>query len=725
MALFARAQSGGSAAPDAPIVVTGQRYSSWLPFRDSATPLPRGPLTVADYGPPRAVAVGTAKTLTFFSFLNAANTIFDVATEVRKSATGEIAEVDFVDAPAAGDGNDGFAGDGSDATDAELSLSEDSLVKRSGIAVAEDGTLYIADTKNSTIRAVAGATSSEPGIIRSIAGKWAAAQNVQLAEPLGIAVDRGGNLYIADHALGTVSVLRQATGQLKVLAQVASPASLAVTRDGSKVFVASPETGGVFAIKTLDGSIGTVAGFAPSAGAAESAGPCAALQSGSSAALGTSAAPAVKASATGICPAGIAADGRGNLFVADANSGRILRVDAASGRMSTAVTGLIAPGDIAFDAQGDLFVSEQGRNRILAMAQIGDASGNLEVDTPAPPACPQGASFTYCNEPSGGTSASFQFTLKNLSGSAISQIAITPAFVPIGTTPPPAPTNFTTASTSCTATLNAGASCVINVAFTPLAAGSITGQLVVSDANPADTVTVNLAGTGDDFSLAIVGGNSPEVTVAQGGTATFKAQLNADAVFGQNGEKVTLACPNNMPAFTTCEFQPCPVTPTVGGATAFDILVHTSTKTTETPPIANPCNSTAAAARTRRADAPVGVLHITAGPPSGLGAARLPALAMALGALALIAFGRIAARTASAPRARRAFAALALAVFASGIVAACHKNSNAISTATPTGVTNMTITANAVDSGGNTLQASRGLQITLDVIQQTTKGPLP
>lgn len=722
MALFARAQSGGTSGT---IVVTDQAYPSWFSYVHSSS-LPPGPLTVVVYGLPRTVAAGTSRSLPLFSLADMANRI--VREYPGESTTGGDPYNSLVFwGNSAGSGRAGFSGDGGDATDAELSLSQDSLVKRSGIAVAEDGTIFIADTKNRTIRAVAGPSSSEPGIIRSVAGKWAPAQNVQLVEPMGIAVDRAGNLYVADHAAGTVSVLSQATGRLAILAHVASPASLAVRRDGSKVFVASPETGGVFAIKTLDRSIQAVPGFVPAAAEAANAGPCASLESGATGAASTAAsATKSETAATGICPAGVAADGAGNLFVADANSGKILRVDAATGRTTSAAVGMITPGDIAFDSQGDLFVSEQGRNRILALVQLGAPVSGLTLTAPAPPAgCPQGASFTYCNEPSGGTSPSFAFTLANISGSSISGITITPAFVPVGTQPPPAPTSFTTTSTSCTATLAAGASCVIKVAFTPLAPGAIAGQLMVSDATPSDTQTVNLAGTGDDFSLAIVSGQSPEVTASQGNTATFMAQLNADSVFGQNGEKVTLACPTNLPQFTTCEFQPCPIVPTLGGATPFSILVHTSTANSETPPISNPCNSPAAAARARRAGMPSGILYVTSTRPPG-GAPRFPALLPLFAVVMLLGFGCAAVsalRAGAGAASRRAFAAMALLAVASGLVAACKHGSNPNSTATPLGVTNMTVTANAVDSSGNSLHASRGLQITLDVIKQQKTGP--
>ena len=60
----------------------------------------------------------------------------------------------------AGDGRRGFSGDGGLATAAELNLSVSS-----GIVIANDGTLYIADSGNDRVRAV-----SPDGTIRTVAG---------------------------------------------------------------------------------------------------------------------------------------------------------------------------------------------------------------------------------------------------------------------------------------------------------------------------------------------------------------------------------------------------------------------------------------------------------------------------------------------------------------------------------------------------------------------------
>ena len=94
----------------------------------------------------------------------------------------------------AGTGSQGFAGDGVAATKAELNSPR-------GIAVATSGLLYVADTGNHRIRRI-----DLNGIIQTIAGTGTpgfagdgkAAVQAQLRLPTGLALAANGDLYIAD-----------------------------------------------------------------------------------------------------------------------------------------------------------------------------------------------------------------------------------------------------------------------------------------------------------------------------------------------------------------------------------------------------------------------------------------------------------------------------------------------------------------------------------------------
>ncbi|MCW3121029.1 MAG: hypothetical protein JWQ38_521 [Flavipsychrobacter sp.] len=132
--------------------------------------------------------------------------IADVDNErIRRTLVGRI--ITF-----AGNGSKGYSGDFGAATAAQLN-------EPIGIAVDKNGILYIADGWNGCIRQV-----NTSGIIATIAGNGTLgysgdggpAVHAQLNDPYGVAVDDGGNIYIADYGNNRIRYMTHPTAVLVV-----------------------------------------------------------------------------------------------------------------------------------------------------------------------------------------------------------------------------------------------------------------------------------------------------------------------------------------------------------------------------------------------------------------------------------------------------------------------------------------------------------------------------
>ena len=272
----------------------------------------------------------------------------------------------------AGNGNSGFSGDKEPAADAMLS-------GPTGVALDGNGNLFIADQLNRRIRRV----DARSRRITTVAGNGnfgfsgdnGPAADASLNFPSGVAVDGGGNLFIADLNNQRIRRVDAASGIITTVAgngasgfsgdngpatgaSLNSPRDVALDGSGN-LFIADQFNRRIRRVDAVTGVITTVAG------------------NGSSG-LGGDNGPATGASLSN--PTGVAVDGNGNLFIADPLNNRIRRVDAATGIITTlagngasgfggdngpAIDALLAsPLGVALDGSGNLFLADSLNNRI-------------------------------------------------------------------------------------------------------------------------------------------------------------------------------------------------------------------------------------------------------------------------------------------------------------------------------------------------------------------------
>lgn len=114
-----------------------------------------------------------------------------------------------------GDGVSGYRGDGGPAANAEL-------YGPIGVAIDSNGDIFIADYGNSVVRRVDAAT----GIITTVAGNGVQgrggdggpATTAELGQPYGVALDRNGDLLIADTVNNAIRRVDRQTGIITTVA---------------------------------------------------------------------------------------------------------------------------------------------------------------------------------------------------------------------------------------------------------------------------------------------------------------------------------------------------------------------------------------------------------------------------------------------------------------------------------------------------------------------------
>jgi len=369
-----------------------------------------------------------------------------------------------------------------------------------GIAVDASGNLYLLDKGSNTLKKISMASGATTVVATG------------LANPYGVAIDAAGNIYVADAPAGNnTSIIKYpagggapanvGSGFNGTLAVAVNAAGDVYVADGAGNVSKVPAGGGpqvVLSTQTLLlGLAVDAAGNLYGAGSVNSTNGVWKLPVGS----GTF----VSVGSGFINPDGIAIDGAGELFIADAGNGTV-KLMHAGGSILTVASGFSDPYGLATDAAGNVFVTDYNNNLVREIKPVGGYFVS--------PLIPAGLGFSNSSGAFSGTptltSSATNYTVTGYnsagSGSATVNISVVPPVLRLqslslssGTLSPA----FSAITTSYTANVSNATS---SVTITPTAG------------DPSFTITVNGAAVASGSNSAaiplIVGSNPITVIVS-------------------------------------------------------------------------------------------------------------------------------------------------------------------------------------------------------------------
>jgi streptogramin lyase len=229
-------------------------------------------------------------------------------------------------------------------------------------------------------------------------------------------------------------------------------------------------------------------------------------------------------------PSGVAVDDMGNVYVADTGNDAVDELTAFTGftQVNQLGSGLSGPSGISVDSGGNVYVGSSADTRIVELDYADLPTLNFEASIGSA-SNPQALTLTDY----GNADLMFPSPASGYNPSVSTDFSIEASGV--AGSPCPRTTAYSGA-----ATLAAGASCVDQVTFTPPGAGTVNGSMVLTDNNlnmTGSTQTISLKGNAvlmsfvpTSLASAQVGAAYSQTIAASGGTAPYSYQVSTGAL---------------------------------------------------------------------------------------------------------------------------------------------------------------------------------------------------